>query len=90
MALTRDDWVEAQNRLVAEGWVITGAARYDPTTITGTTPSGKVFTFAWANGSGVLEIAGRTKSTSRASWESGADTESALRAAYGSFPKAQQ
>ena len=85
-------WRDFQSLLEPAGWVLTGGSRYDPTHLTGVTPSGRAFTFDAIDGTITITIAGRTRSIARARsvWESGGATVDAMVAARNLLPVNQR
>ena len=59
-------WTEMDARLGATGWVITDASRYDPTTLSGLTPTGRVFSASLVEGTVTITVAGRVRTVTRA------------------------
>lgn len=94
MTVLRDMFFEeAATRLVANGWVMLNATRYDPTFLEGLTPSGRAFTFTLdRNGLATIAVAGRTRQTtlSGATVEDGAASVSALLDRWNALPANQR
>lgn len=93
MALTEDTfYTEASTRLTATGWVFTDVSRYDPTSISGITPSGRAFSISLINSTITLTVAGRTRTITRAkaAWEAGDQTVDALLEAWQLLPVNQR
>jgi hypothetical protein len=88
VTLMIDTFSDQCRAFAAEGWVFTAFTRYDPTHISGTTPTGRVFTLDCVDGTVTLTIAGFTRSVTRARslWEDGTLTGQVIRDAYALFP----
>jgi hypothetical protein len=90
MALTIDLWPAQEALLLASGWTVNSVRRYDPTVISGTTPTGRTFTFTAQNGVGEINVAGRTRTSNRSNWEAATDTYALLLACHLALPANQR
>lgn len=92
MSLLFDDFDQRLGPLVAAGWVILDVHRYDPTRISGLTPTGKTFTIDMTGSTVTFTIAGntRTRTVPKATWEPAAGCVDAWTAGYAAFPAGQR
>lgn len=93
MALQIDTfWEQFQSVLVAQGWSLLVANRYDPTHVEGFTPTGRSFVLDADNNTITLTIAGRVRTINRSKdlWENGDATIQTLLDAWNAFPAGQQ
>jgi hypothetical protein len=98
MSLTRETFGDELDKAFALGWRVTSFTRYDPTTITGITPTGKSFSAsAVRQGAGALvtvTVAGNTRTTTLANWEMDCEpadkTWAALISTWQKLPVAQR
>lgn len=81
-----------QNQLVAEGWTITSAHRYEPTVVTGITPTGKTFRLECAGNTCTLAIGSNTRTATRSIdlWRNADGTLAVARDLVASFPANQR
>lgn len=92
MTLMIDNFSEQLAGLRAAGWVITEFSRYDPTHITGLTPSGKVFTLDAAGSQVSITVAGNTRNVNiaKVQWEQGDLLVEKWLAAHQALPAGQR